>query len=51
MATESNKQKLRTALENLLEHYVSLAHSGDCGFWDPEKEEQVIAAREALKGK
>lgn len=36
------------ALTGLLEHYLSLANSGDAGFWDPEKEAQVIAARSAI---
>jgi len=36
------------ALAGLLEHYLSLVNSGDAGFWDPEKEAQVIAARAAL---
>jgi hypothetical protein len=36
------------ALEAMVERYVGLANSGDCGFWDPETEEEVIAARAAL---
>ena len=36
------------AAKALLEHYLSLANSGDCGFWDPEEEEQVIAVRAAI---
>lgn len=39
-----------SALESLLEHYTFMVNSGDCGNWDPEKEEVVIAARAALKG-
>ena len=34
--------------EDLLERYVTLVNSGDCGFWDPEAEEGVKAARAAL---
>ena len=37
------------ALVDLLEHYVELIDSGDCGFWDAEKEEVVIAARATIK--
>lgn len=36
------------ALQVLLHRYVTLASSGDCGFWDPETEPEVIAARAAL---
>ena len=39
---------LEQALAAITAHYVSLANSGDAGFWDPEKEEEVIAARHAL---
>ncbi len=38
----------QAALQVLLEHYLSLANSGDAGFWDPEAEPEVIAARAAL---
>lgn len=38
----------RQALENLLKRYVELAKSGDAGFWNPEEEPVVIAARAAL---
>lgn len=36
------------ASTRLLARYVSLAGSGDCGFWDPETETEVIAMRAAL---
>ena len=36
------------ALEGLLKHYVQLVECGDCGNWDAETEDEVIAAREAL---
>lgn len=41
-------RKSEQALKNLLEMYVQLANSGDCGNWDPEQEEEVIEARNAL---
>jgi len=41
--------KANTALSALLEMYVQLANSGDCGNWNPEEEDEVIAARAALK--
>lgn len=37
------------ALEGILAHYVALAESGDAGFWNPEMEPQVLAARAAIK--
>lgn len=39
---------LREALEHLLARHVELISSGDCGFWDAEKDEAVIQARAAL---
>lgn len=39
---------LAIALRDLLERYVGLINSGDAGFWDPEGEPEVIAARAAL---
>lgn len=39
---------MAAALKALLDHYVALAECGDCGWWDQEKEQQVIAARAAL---
>ncbi len=36
------------ALEVMTEHYVQLAGCGDCGFWEPEEEDEVIEARKAL---
>ena len=38
----------RAVLLKMVNHYVSLVNSGDAGFWDPESEEPVIAARKAL---
>lgn len=39
---------LRDAAEALLDRYLTLANSGDCGNWDPEQESEVIALRAAL---
>lgn len=39
---------LEDALRVVTEHYVSLANSGDAGFWNPEEEPEIIAARKAL---
>ena len=36
------------ALTALLERHTDLVESGDCGFWDAEKEEEVTKARAAL---
>jgi len=36
------------ALETFVKEYVSLVESGDAGFWNPEEEAKVIAARAAL---
>lgn len=47
---EAERDRLREALTSMLNHYVRLAGSGDCGFWDPEEEAEVIAARAALTG-
>ena len=45
-ATESDA--LRAALVGMVDMYVEMVESGDCGFWDAEKVPQVIAARAAL---
>lgn len=39
---------LLAALTHMTERYVSLANSGDCGNWNPEREADVIAARAAI---
>ncbi len=39
---------LRETLARLLERYTQLVNCGDCGNWNPEKEDEVIAARAAL---
>lgn len=48
-ALQTENESLRRALEDMTRRYVDLAGSGDCGFWDPEAEEEVIAARAALE--
>ena len=39
-----------SALRELLERYTGLVNCGDCGNWNPEDEQPVIAARAALAG-
>lgn len=46
-ATEAHAD-LVDCLSDMTEHYVQLAGCGDCGFWDPELEIEVIAAREMI---
>ncbi len=48
-SVNAEAERLREALENMTRRYVDLAGSGDCGFWDPEEEDEVIAARAALQ--
>ncbi len=36
------------SLKKLLEMYIAMVNSGDCGNWNPEEEEEVIEARNAL---
>jgi hypothetical protein len=36
------------ALKVLLDEYLSLVNSGDCGFWDAEKDGFVINARAVI---
>ncbi len=43
------EKELLAALEMVLRHYVELASSGDCGFWDPEEEDVVKAARAVIE--
>lgn len=40
--------KLLEALQGLLDHYAQLVNSGDCGFWNIENENEVIASRAAI---
>jgi hypothetical protein len=43
-------ERLREALAALLDRYTRLVNSGDAGFWDPEEEDEVKLARQALNG-
>lgn len=40
---------LYEALDDLVNRYAGMINSGDCGFWDPETETEVIKARAALR--
>lgn len=44
----SSAPDLFEALEGLLDRYTSLVNCGDCGYWNPEAEEEVIASRAAI---
>lgn len=44
----SGHNELVAALREITERYVDLVNSGDCGFWEPEDEKPVKAARAAL---
>lgn len=48
LAAATEREAMRSALENLLTMYVRMVNSGDYGNWDPETEAEVIAARAAL---
>lgn len=39
---------LLEALNGMLEAYESLVNCGDCGYWDVEKDKEVIVARAAI---
>lgn len=45
----NNAQALYEALVATLDKYISLAESGDAGFWDPNTEDHVMRSRAALK--
>lgn len=48
---EALERKLTTLVEAgkaMLEMYLRLADSGDCGFWDAHKEKEVIALKAAI---
>lgn len=49
-AAREEAARLRAALESFLEHYVDMVESGDCGNWNPEKDDVVVMARAALAG-
>ena len=42
-------KRLEEALEGTVKCFVDLADSGDAGFWNPEEQSAIIAARAALK--
>jgi hypothetical protein len=44
----NERAELIDALKVMTEHYVELAGSGDCGFWNPEDEPEVKQARAIL---
>jgi hypothetical protein len=45
----NNHDALVKALDGMVNMYADLVNSGDAGFWDPEKVDEVIAARDALR--
>ena len=56
LATEKAKleeriKRLEEALEGTVKWIVHLADSGDAGFWNPEEQSVIIAARAALQAK
>ena len=44
-------KRLEEALEGTVKWIVHLADSGDAGFWNPEEQSVIIAARAALQTK
>ena len=48
-AANQRIKRLEEALEGTVKWIVHLADSGDAGFWDVEKQSEIIAARAALK--
>ena len=42
-------KRLEEALEGTVKCFVDLADSGDAGFWNPDEQSVIIAARAALK--
>ena len=44
-------KRLEEALEGTVKCFVDLADSGDAGFWNPEEQSVIIAARAALEAK
>jgi len=41
-------EALEAGLKAMTDHYVRLANSGDCGFWNADAEPEVEAARRLL---
>jgi hypothetical protein len=48
-AANDRIKRLEEALEGTVKWIVDLANSGDAGFWNPEEQSVIIAARAALK--
>lgn len=48
-AAEAALERARAALTTMLNRYVDMVNSGDCGFWNPEDEDCVKQARAALE--
>lgn len=42
--------QLKAALVAMIDRYTALVNCGDCGNWDPETEDEVIAAHAVLTG-
>ena len=49
MQQQDRIKRLEEALEGTVKWIVHLADSGDAGFWNPEEQLVIIAARAALK--
>lgn len=47
--TEAQLSEAIVQLQKILGKYVELAASGDCGFWNPEKEDDIIECRAFIK--
>jgi hypothetical protein len=45
----NSHEALVQALDGLVNRLTELVDSGDCGFWSPDEEETIVAARAALK--
>ena len=50
-AANDRIKRLEEALEGTVKWIVHLADSGDAGFWNPEEQSVIIAARAALEAK
>jgi hypothetical protein len=51
IALKDRIKRLEEALEGTVKWIVDLANSGDAGFWNPEEQSAIIAARVALQAK
>lgn len=46
---EYKNQRVKDAVhKELLEHYLEMVNSGDCGNWNPEEEDIVMKSRHVL---